>query len=74
MDANKVFDGSAIDSIFKLLSTQTPDREKISMILNKKINAQSSEKNFPKYSQWEPSMIKRLHQIAGGTMDILGYK
>jgi hypothetical protein len=70
--ASNMFDGTDVPRIFDFLDIQRPSIDSVGGVLKKKLNAQR-EGTFPKVEEWTPSMHDALQNIAGDTMDQLGY-
>lgn len=58
--------------IFDLLGIQNPTNEELESVLELKLNAQKTgDYNYLK--DWDPGRVEKLVEIAGGTMEKLGY-
>ena len=62
----------AYERVFAFIDVNPPDRGSAQNVLNVKHNEQTGG-SFPTYEQWTPAQKQTLVEIAGDTMDQLGY-
>lgn len=62
----------AYERVFDFIAIDPPDRGSAQTVLNVKHNEQTSG-SFPTYDQWNSAQKQTLVEIAGDTMDQLGY-
>lgn len=60
------------ERVFAFIDVDPPDRGSAQAVLNVKHNEQTSG-SFPTYEQWSPAQKQTLVEIAGHTMNQLGY-
>jgi len=70
--SDHLFDGSSVQEIFGFLSVLAPPQDLVQSVLARKHNAQKSA-HFPRYEDWTPEQRQVLEEIAGETMQRLGY-
>jgi len=59
--------------VYRFVGLTPPPERKIRRVLRMRLNAQR-ERDFPRPSEWEPGMVKRMLDIAGEEMEAQGYK